>query len=93
VGSIRQNLVFGDRGLEFFVCGDQLLRGAVPKPYFLKPKPYFLKTNPCSCKEMEKERRKRMGGEQLLLFFCARERVRGRKGHRKGDDKNEGEGF
>ena len=28
VGRIRQNLVFGDRGLEFFVCGDQLLRGA-----------------------------------------------------------------
>jgi len=28
VGRIRQNLVFGDNGLEFFVCGDQLLRGA-----------------------------------------------------------------
>lgn len=28
VGRIRQNLVFGDHGLEFFVCGDQLLRGA-----------------------------------------------------------------
>ncbi len=28
VGRIRQNLVFGDRGLEFFVCGDQLLKGA-----------------------------------------------------------------
>ena len=28
VGRIRQNLVFGERGLEFFVCGDQLLRRA-----------------------------------------------------------------
>jgi len=28
VGRIRQNLVFGDYGLEFFVCGDQLLKGA-----------------------------------------------------------------
>ena len=27
-GRIRQNLVFGDHGLEFFVCGDQLLKGA-----------------------------------------------------------------
>ena len=28
VGRIRQNLVFGDNGLEFFVSGDQLLKGA-----------------------------------------------------------------
>lgn len=28
VGRIRQSLVFGNRGLELFVCGDQLLRGA-----------------------------------------------------------------
>ena len=28
VGRIRQNLIFGDYGLEFFVSGDQLLRGA-----------------------------------------------------------------
>lgn len=28
VGRLRQNLVFGEHGLEFFVCGDQLLRGA-----------------------------------------------------------------
>ncbi|MFA5916725.1 MAG: aspartate-semialdehyde dehydrogenase [Candidatus Gracilibacteria bacterium] len=28
VGRIRKNLVFGDYGLEFFVSGDQLLRGA-----------------------------------------------------------------
>ena len=28
VGRLRKNLVFGDHGLEFFVCGDQLLRGA-----------------------------------------------------------------
>lgn len=28
VGRIRQNLVFGDHGLELFVSGDQLLRGA-----------------------------------------------------------------
>jgi aspartate-semialdehyde dehydrogenase len=27
VGRIRQNIVFGDHGLEFFACGDQLLRG------------------------------------------------------------------
>merc|ERR1711972_336062 len=28
VGRIRKSLVFGDNGLEFFVSGDQLLRGA-----------------------------------------------------------------
>jgi aspartate-semialdehyde dehydrogenase len=28
VGRLRQSLIFGDHGLEFFVCGDQLLRGA-----------------------------------------------------------------
>ena len=28
VGRIRTNLVFGEKGLEFFVCGDQLLKGA-----------------------------------------------------------------
>jgi len=28
VGRIRQNLIFGEHGLDFFVCGDQLLRGA-----------------------------------------------------------------
>lgn len=28
VGRIRKNIVFGEYGLEFFVCGDQLLRGA-----------------------------------------------------------------
>lgn len=28
VGRIRQNIVFGERGVEFFVCGDQLLKGA-----------------------------------------------------------------
>jgi aspartate-semialdehyde dehydrogenase len=28
VGRLRNSLVFGDRGLELFVCGDQLLRGA-----------------------------------------------------------------
>jgi len=28
VGRIRQSVVFGDHGLEFFVSGDQLLRGA-----------------------------------------------------------------
>lgn len=28
VGRLRKSLVFGDQGLEFFVCGDQLLRGA-----------------------------------------------------------------
>merc|ERR1719188_2522138 len=28
VGRIRQSLVFGDHGLEFFLSGDQLLRGA-----------------------------------------------------------------
>lgn len=28
VGRIRQNIVFGDTGLDFFVSGDQLLRGA-----------------------------------------------------------------
>ncbi len=28
VGRIRQSLVFGDHGLDFFVCGDQILKGA-----------------------------------------------------------------
>lgn len=28
VGRIRQNLVFGDHGLDLFICGDQLLKGA-----------------------------------------------------------------
>ncbi|CAM9152028.1 unnamed protein product [Chrysoparadoxa australica] len=28
VGRVRKNFVFGDKGLDFFVCGDQLLRGA-----------------------------------------------------------------
>jgi len=28
VGRIRQNLVFGENGLEFFISGDQLLKGA-----------------------------------------------------------------
>lgn len=28
VGRVRKSLVFGDHGLELFVCGDQLLRGA-----------------------------------------------------------------
>jgi len=28
VGRIRQSIVFGDHGLEFFLSGDQLLRGA-----------------------------------------------------------------
>jgi len=28
VGRVRKSLVFGDYGLELFVCGDQLLRGA-----------------------------------------------------------------
>ncbi|MBW2975287.1 aspartate-semialdehyde dehydrogenase [Candidatus Woesearchaeota archaeon] len=28
VGRIRNSLIFGDKGLEFFVCGDQILKGA-----------------------------------------------------------------
>jgi len=28
VGRIRESLIFGDHGLDLFVCGDQLLRGA-----------------------------------------------------------------
>ena len=28
VGRIRQSLVFGNRGIDIFICGDQLLRGA-----------------------------------------------------------------
>ena len=28
VGRIRQSIVFGEKGIEFFVSGDQLLRGA-----------------------------------------------------------------
>merc|ERR1712046_78851 len=28
VGRIRSSTIFGDKGLDLFVCGDQLLRGA-----------------------------------------------------------------
>lgn len=28
IGRIRKSLIFGDNGLEIFICGDQLLRGA-----------------------------------------------------------------
>ena len=28
VGRIRQSLIFGEYGLDLFVCGDQLLKGA-----------------------------------------------------------------
>ena len=28
VGRVRQNLIFGKNGVEFFVCGDQILKGA-----------------------------------------------------------------
>jgi len=28
VGRIRQSEVFGEKGIDLFVCGDQLLRGA-----------------------------------------------------------------
>ena len=28
VGRVRKNDVFGENGLDLFVCGDQLLRGA-----------------------------------------------------------------
>jgi aspartate-semialdehyde dehydrogenase len=28
VGRVRKNIVFGDHGLEFFLCGDQILKGA-----------------------------------------------------------------
>jgi aspartate-semialdehyde dehydrogenase len=28
VGRIRQSLIFGENGIDLFVCGDQLLRGA-----------------------------------------------------------------
>lgn len=28
VGRLRKSLVFGDCGLDMFICGDQLLRGA-----------------------------------------------------------------
>ena len=28
VGRVRQSLIFGSKGLELFVCGDQLLKGA-----------------------------------------------------------------
>jgi aspartate-semialdehyde dehydrogenase len=35
VGRIRQSLVFGPRGLDIFVCGDQLLRGAASNAVFI----------------------------------------------------------
>jgi len=28
VGRVRRSLIFEDKGLDLFVCGDQLLRGA-----------------------------------------------------------------
>jgi aspartate-semialdehyde dehydrogenase len=28
IGRIRQNIIFNEYGLDFFVCGDQLLKGA-----------------------------------------------------------------
>lgn len=35
VGRVRQSLVFGSKGLELFVCGDQLLRGAASNAVFI----------------------------------------------------------
>jgi hypothetical protein len=35
VGRIRQSLVFGAKGLDLFVCGDQLLRGAASNAVFI----------------------------------------------------------
>ena len=35
VGRIRRSLVFGKMGLDFFVCGDQLLRGAASNAVFI----------------------------------------------------------
>jgi len=35
VGRIRQSLVFGKKGLDLFVCGDQLLRGAASNAVFI----------------------------------------------------------
>lgn len=44
VGRIRQNLIYGKYGLDLFVCGDQLLRGAALNAvliaeYVSKPQP------------------------------------------------------
>lgn len=33
VGRIRRNLIYGDYGLDLFVCGDQLLRGAASNAF------------------------------------------------------------
>eukprot|EP00630_Chrysocystis_fragilis_P005371 CAMPEP_0197392360 /NCGR_PEP_ID=MMETSP1165-20131217/3675_1 /TAXON_ID=284809 /ORGANISM="Chrysocystis fragilis, Strain CCMP3189" /LENGTH=620 /DNA_ID=CAMNT_0042917983 /DNA_START=17 /DNA_END=1878 /DNA_ORIENTATION=- len=41
VGRVRQNLVFGDKGLDFFVCGDQLLRGAALNAVLIAEKALF----------------------------------------------------
>ncbi|EWM23389.1 aspartate-semialdehyde dehydrogenase [Nannochloropsis gaditana] len=35
VGRVRQSLVFGRKGLDMFVCGDQLLRGAASNAVFI----------------------------------------------------------
>lgn len=35
VGRIRQSLVYGKKGLDLFVCGDQLLRGAASNAVFI----------------------------------------------------------
>ena len=35
VGRIRQSLIFGKKGIELFVCGDQLLRGAASNAVFI----------------------------------------------------------
>jgi len=42
VGRIRQNLVFGEYGLEFFVSGDQLLKGAALNAVQIAEKMYEL---------------------------------------------------
>jgi len=40
VGRIRRNEVFGENGLDFFVCGDQLLRGAALNAVLVAEKKY-----------------------------------------------------
>lgn len=41
IGRLRRNVVFGDRGLDMFVCGDQLLRGAALNAVLIAEKALF----------------------------------------------------
>ena len=51
VGRVRQNLVFGDCGLDFFVSGDQLLRGAALNAVLIAEVAWALRVAPPTATE------------------------------------------